>query len=539
MIRFYTFLILFSLQPLTLSKRALADDLLDILDNKSSRQNEATESIFSSQGPGPQLSGLLSRRNAEQNIFFNFLGQGEFQKALYQWPSAFEKSAFTNSDNGKALYGYLLFKNGLEVQGIETLFTAKPQRIDKALRQLWQGQMQDEGEHWAFTNIVWSEPWTQLFGVTAEVKVRARRFDQNLSSQQAEALLRKTQDGTWERDWLQWQFAVALISEGKDILGAKILKNLTAKASPKVSKDLLWLTAARVLYQNGFLTESIQYYDKIQKASEYWYEAHEEKGWAYLRKGQPQNTIAITQSLLLDSLAADIGPMPFYQGALADLKVCSYSDVAKHLESFKARFSEKGKILQSLSRQGDTPDANLLIQKLQKGRISMADLGGAGARLPRLSSRDEYLFYLAQRSFRLEQEAQTAKVLHSQSASQGTAFVGFQGAMEEFSNKAKSRATISRGAALSRLKALASDEIREIQGVLQKMQIVEAELIQQLALSDRLIKDNVGLNSKQKGTTGSSRRFTLKFPQDGEVWFDEISNYKVDVAKGCEVQKGI
>jgi len=234
--------------------------------------------------------------------------------------------------------------------------------------------MRDDKSHWEYTNIKWSNAWTEVFGVGAEVKVNARRFDRTFSSKEVEKLLRKTEDGTWERDWMQWQYAVALVAEGKDVRGAKILKNITAKPSPKVSKNLLWVTAARILYQNGFLTESIRYYQKVKKSSDYWYEAQEEMGWAHLRKGQPQNTLAVTQSLLVDSLSADIGPFPFYQAALSDLKICSYTDVSKTLEKFKSRFSKKAVALMALRDQVDIPPAQKLVKELQKKRVTMTKM---------------------------------------------------------------------------------------------------------------------------------------------------------------------
>ena len=67
----------------------------------------------------------------------------------------------------------------------------------------------------------------------------------------------------------------------------------------------------------------------------------------------------------------------------------------------------------------------------------------------------------------------------------------------------------------------------------------QAELIQQLALSDRVMEDTKNMQAKtKKGTTTRSTSETLSFPFNGEVWFDEISNYSVDVAKGCQSGKG-
>jgi hypothetical protein len=41
----------------------------------------------------------------------------------------------------------------------------------------------------------------------------------------------------------------------------------------------------------------------------------------------------------------------------------------------------------------------------------------------------------------------------------------------------------------------------------------------------------------KKGTTGAKGQETLKFAADDELWFDEISNYKVDVKKACHAKR--
>jgi len=115
--------------------------------------------------------------------------------------------------------------------------------------------------------------------------------------------------------------------------------------------------------------------------------------------------------------------------------------------------------------------------------------------------------------------------------------VGFQANMEKFKNQIATRAQQSFNQALDRIKALSEQELKEISTTLNKMQIVEAELIQQITQAERVItateqeKQNI-----KKGTTGSKSKDTLSFSFKGEIWFDELSNYQIDIAKGCQAK---
>ena len=503
-----------------------ADDLLDVLDGgKGSSEDglviEKKSTIF---------KGLIRNPSAEQNIFFQFLEKGDEKKALYQWPSAFEGTSFARSDSGKALYGYLLFKNGLKITGIESLFVANPQGINKKLVRLWQGLMQTNEELWKLTDVQWSPAWTEVFGVSAEVMVTARRFDSEPTLTQLERLLRKTSSNTWERAWTEWRY----------IKAAKLLKHLQGvETGNPVSDDLMNLTAARLLYQKGFLTPALRYYEKVSKGSDYWFEAVEEMGWSELRLGKPQNTLAHAKTLMVKDLQTDVGPETFYLASLANLKVCDYVEVSQILKEFRLRFRIKAAALLAIKEKPETPAVKKLFSLLKKDRTSMTALGVHGQKLPRHSTRDENLFFLVQRQDLMAQEAEMAKTLYSQSLSEGTAQVGFQAKMEKFRNSIQNRARNSYTASLNRVKDLARDEVDEISGILKKMQIVEAELIQQLAMSDRVISDTSKMQAKvKKGTTGSTGRDSLTFPFNGEIWFDELNNYKIDIAGGCQSGKG-
>lgn len=519
---------------LLLSQVAFADDLLNVLDGKVKGDGlslEKKSSIF---------KGIIAQPTPEQTIFFQFLEKGEDKKALYQWASAFENSNFANTANGKALYGYLLYKNGLEITGLETLFTAQPSSVNKKLIGLWQGLMQTNENLWSFVDIEWSNQWTEIFGLPAEVTVIARRFDKDLSSEKLEELLRKTSKGTWERSWTEWRFVTNLLFQGEDIKAAKLLKHLqSVTENNPVSTNLMNLTAARMLFQNGYLTEAIRYYEKVAKGSDYWFEAQEEMAWSYLRLGQPQNTLAHSITLMTPDFAADVGPEAFYLTSLGNLKVCDYTAVSNNLKDFRARFQAKAKALIDIKNGEGKDNVQKLMTALSGGRKQMTELGSAGQSLPRYSTRDEALFFLVQREKRLRAEAQKASELYSQSLSEGTSLVGFQAKMEKFKKFVNQRAQQSYNASINRIQTLADNEITEIHDVLKKMQIVEAELIQQLALAERVIEETqTAQRSVKKGTTGSQAKDSLSFPFQGEIWFDELANYRIDIAKGCQAGKG-
>jgi hypothetical protein len=89
----------------------------------------------------------------------------------------------------------------------------------------------------------------------------------------------------------------------------------------------------------------------------------------------------------------------------------------------------------------------------------------------------------------------------------------------------------------ARVKELAKEEVFETKEILHKLHIVEAEVIQQVSLADKIAKNAKGTNEK-KGVTGyKGTADAMKYPAEDEVWFDEISNYRIDIKKACTVKR--
>ena len=110
------------------------DDLMSILEGKSSQS--AAQFVESEEVA--KLKKVVNPSSAEQNLFFQSLVEKNYEKALFQWNSAFTGSPFQTSETGKALQAFLNFKNGLKITGVEGLLSiTEPAKIDSTVISLW------------------------------------------------------------------------------------------------------------------------------------------------------------------------------------------------------------------------------------------------------------------------------------------------------------------------------------------------------------------------------------------------------------------
>lgn len=517
--------------PAAWAQEAGEDELLNILGAKGPEKTKNGESLLANSIKSAQ-GGKIT---AEQNIFLQFFDAGEFEKALYQWPAAFDGSAFGKTPSGQALNALVLFKNGIQVTSLEMLLSiSQPKQIDQFIIQKWREAAPDNAPVWASINTAtWNSEWTTVFGIGAEIRVRGRQVYSADQVETVKELIKKTQIDTRERAWLSWQLVIAL-AQGEDAgVAGKALAVLMKAPNNPVSQDLMTMTAARLLFQNGFLDAASKYYEKVPKSSDYWFDAQEEMAWAQVRKGEPQNAIAITKTLVAPAFQSQVGPEPYFLRALSQLKVCDYPAVVETLNVYRERFKPRAAELAKLAEAANTPAVVRLVERMKKGATKLTDLGPDAALLPRFVTRDSALVQNVQTEKALEAEAKLAGELYARSLTGGTAQVGFQARLEGFKKAVETRTQAARSATYGRVKALAQEETEEIGAMLQKLHIVEAELLQQISLAGRVISATQGKSSTKIGTTGSQAKDKIWFPAEGETWFDEYSNFKVDIKKGC------
>jgi hypothetical protein len=327
---------------------------------------------------------------------------------------------------------------------------------------------------------------------------------------------------------LQWQLVLNLGIKGDSSKAAQVLAHLMKLPNNPIDKDLMTLTAGRLLYQNGFLDASAKYYKTISKKSDYWFMAQEELAWSYMRKGEPQNALSITKSLTFPQFKGWVGLESHLLGAFSSLKVCDYPGVMSIMTSLKGQYGDHLVSLEKLAADPHQKPVENLMKALAKGPQSVAKLGKDAHLIPMTASRDEVLTLMVKKQNALLAEAKTAEELYSRSLS----FGNLQGQFETLKSQVATRAQMSEGASYQRVQALAKAELEDSKQVLQRLRIVEVEMIQQVDSSAKLLK-NAAAGEIRKGTTGSTDKFAMNFSSSKEVWFDELSNFKVDIKKGC------
>jgi hypothetical protein len=521
---------------LSLVHQVWAGDLESILDEGSKATKTVQAAAAVKTTPLAQaMKKVIGTPNSEQNIFLRYVESGDWEKAAMQFPSAFEGTAFQKSPNGRALFGYVQFKAGLPVTGVQTLFMASnPKEMNPTLREEWQRMAPADHFVWGLAQVQWQNTWEVVFGDALELRLKT---EEALASTKNIELLQKLSStapaNSKEKAQIDWQLVIAYSLGDQTDRAAKLLATLMRSTYAPVSKDLMQVTAARLLFQNGYFDASVKYYEKVAKDSDYWTEAQEEMGWAYIRKGEPNNAMAVSQSLVSSSLNYQVSPEAFFVRSLSQLKVCDYTGVMDTLQTFPKRFKERTKALEAMSSEPATQDVDKGLALLKTKKIEVQDLGKSAQNLPRRFAHDDRLFQFTQAQKHLEDEAQVAEKLYAKSL----ALTGLQGSFEKLKQNTLQRSQMAKAAAYSRVKELAKEEVFETKEILRKLHIVEAEVIQQVSLADKIAK-NAKCNDEKKGVTGyKDTAEALKFPAEDEVWFDEISNYRVDVKKACTVKR--
>lgn len=501
------------------------DDLMSILEGKT---NTSSTQIVESEEVA-KLKKAVSPSTPEQNIFFQFLVEKSYEKALFQWSTAFNGSSFQGSETGKALEAFLNYKNGLKLTGVENLFAIKePQKIDSSVISLWKENLNDKDPVWGMAQVTWNPYWTGVFGTGAEMAVVLQKNYVNEEISSLMELIKKTAVDSPERNILQWQLVLNLGIRGDASKAAQVLALLMKAKNNPIDPDLMTLTAGRLLYQNGFLDASIKYYQKISKKSDYWFQAQEEMAWAYMRKGEPQNAMAITKTLTYPHFKGWVGMESYLLNSFTSLKVCDYPSVLATMKAIKGQFGEHLVSLEKLSVDAHQPAVTNLMASLEEGPVGTAKLGKEAHLLPQNASKDEVLSLLVKRHKFLNKEAELAEQLYAKSLT----FGNLQGHFETLKNQVQTRAQMTQGAGYQRVQELAKTELEDSKQVMQRLRIVEVEMIQQVDSAAKFLK-NVGASEVKVGSTGASGKYAMSFAHDKEIWFDELSNFKVDVKKGC------
>ncbi|MEK6773934.1 MAG: hypothetical protein AABY64_08330 [Bdellovibrionota bacterium] len=492
-----------------------AQDMESLLEGRQETQVKRNQDYLSN-----TIRSFLEKTTPEQNAFLRSIEGGLWNEALIQFTPAFKGTTFETTENFQALHALLYFRVGLTVTGIEELLAIKDaKKIHFQLVTEWKESAKEDHPAWNTARLKWGPTWTEIFGRVIEVRVLSSEvFVKNALSELNE-LAMKAPVNSKERALIDWHLVIAYAINDQADKAAKIMASLLKATHNPVPVELLNLTAARLLYQNGYFEAAIRYNDKIPKSSAYYLMAQEEKAWAFLRKGEPQNAAAVTQTLVNPTFHGQVGPESFLIRSLAQLKVCDYSAVLETLKFFPKEFKEKSIYLEKLSEKAVT--------------ATPAEFSIKNRLMPKAVLVDEKFRQLLQAETLFQQEVKVSDELYTKSLQ----LTGLQAAFDRLKNQAGQRYQQAKSNSYARVQELARVELAEIKKTLNKLHIVEAEVIQQVQKTDRFkaqLKDDL---KAKVGTTGSVAKDTLKFPMEKEFWFDELANYRVDFKKGCQARR--
>ncbi|MBO9665199.1 MAG: hypothetical protein J7501_00095 [Bdellovibrio sp.] len=294
-----------------------------------------------------------------------------------------------------------------------------------------------------------------------------------------------------------------------DLLDFKKLENKTISAESEAKNKI---KKARELFAKGKFDQSLELYNQIPKGSDYWFQAVEEKGWAYFRKNDSEKAIAQSKTLISPQFAEVVNSEAFLLQSLANLKICNYKEVFNTTQMFKEKQRERIASVQILSKEGFSDSFINVLKKVNKFPLQASDVGESLVDMPVLYYKD---LELQRQMLRFKVSQKAMEILRDN----GTQ-AKLQGQLDKINQEAFGKMKL-------RLKALASQETQDNKKVVAKLNLVEVEAIQRIHTDQQLDKKAFTEN-KFRETTDDQ----LVFMDDGKPWIDELDKYDV-VTKSC------
>jgi len=477
---------------------------------------------FALQARAGQFDYLPASAPAEKE-FLGLMNSGNFKHALTAWNSAHGLTNFGQSANGKATLAYLMVQNGLTLSGLDLVLSTNPKNLDPQLLKIWTTELKNSvfiQKGWMQTAGSWksvhnNEPVTLKIKTAKDI---ARAFDR------ASAL---PKDNANEKARIWWQIATQGPQINQIDSSLRALKLMRESGQTAIGQDQVSSALGRILYQKGDLDAATQAFNEIPKSSNLWVESVEERAWTSLRKSDYDKALGETITLLSPALAPLVGPESYYLANLMALKVCDYPRIFKNSEAFKQRHTGRLTAMQELAKTGSNKNLIALFERFDQKGTSIEGAGPLVEWIPRAAFRDaKFLRYMETRRQWLGESKKATELLATGEA------LGNSTAMQRIPQDARKIADRLKQLAFQRVRVLAGEELKEYRQNLNKMHIIEGEVIQRLAVDESL----KGQRSKLAKVEDTGDVLVFPYSSD-EVWFDELDNYKARV-KDCPTLKG-
>ena len=415
---------------------------------------------------------------------------------------------------GTANQAWQLYQAGLRLSALEMLTgQTRPSQVETKLLGQWTAELKTSPlvqKGWVpmfhgWDKIVNNSPVSMKLKTPKQIQAAFARADK----------LPKDQVNARARIW--WAIATGTPQQDDVTSALKALTLMEASSQTLIGTDLVASVHGRVLYQKNDIAGAEAQFAKIPKSSSLWVENLEERAWGHLRKDEYDAALGDSITLLSPALAPLVGPESYFLANLLALKVCDYPRLFKTSDLFKLRHRQRLIDLQALVKDGTTPAFEQVLTAFDAGGVGIDAAGPQIVALPRAALRDRFFVRYAEmrRLYLQEAELASGKPEFSQLAA---------------SNHAK--ADQMRVEEQKRARQLAKAELDQYRIILDKLHLIEGEVIERLHLDPNLKGQRSTLSqAEDKGDV-------LVFPyKTKEVWFDELGNYKAQV-KDCPTLKG-
>lgn len=514
--------IIFSLASLVIGSYACADELLDLLDEKTSQsapvlpeqgvKSTSVLPVIAESDLGKWVLELSKKETLNNLAELVQVADSDDYGSVAQLISG-NLDIATLSDERRAIVGYVFLKSGHWSTALAFLSDhVKRTQVSKEGIVLIDREINKlPTSHFLISEKILNKDWVKpdAFFAYGWANLSADAPSEKLIELIQIAPTKK------ERETLFFRLGSQYVLEGQLPQAVKIFKKLNESAESADLRDSVSLQIARLLYAERHFGPSLDYYRKISSKSPYYFLAMEEKGWANLSLGLVKEQAESNHEILESPIAKMLTPEFYVQKVVGEIKMCQYSRALDTIVEFKAEIKKREQRIIELEKSCNENCFSVLerVYKASEMNQPLAEyrsLRSSSALRSRFEATKNFVgtnFTISTMSELRVGEKLVSEYLKSK---------------QELAQRELS-ATV--------LTELSADR-EELRQSVNRMYVADAEVAQQVLLSDRkpIVEKNFTV---QKPSLFSDK---VTFKDDSEIWLDEISHYKVEKESICETK---
>lgn len=452
-----------------------------------------------------------------QNSFSKNIKRGQYKTAMKSFDQIFDES-YKASANGYVLQSLLMYKSGMPLNGVRTLLSLKnPNKIDNELKNMWAKALPVSSPVWKVVNVKVSSKWSSVFPYIGNYTGYLYPHYKPKNLKQLKKLEKQNISSVIMSDWHNYQLGLWNGILDRPNRGLDYFNKIPTN-SKTVDMDQLNLARGRLHYQLRNYNKAIIAYQKISKKSDYWAISLEEQAHTYTIMGKDNLSLAKLKSLFSPVLASFAGPEPYMLTAFNQEQNCDYISSFKTVGKYKRSLLPRAKSLKAISKGEKTAAIAHLLNVQANKNLDWQFSSQYVNKLPTHFYNDKFLIKYFDGRSNLRREAALINTLNI---------------TDKVANKiraySEARIPYLESKITKRLAYLAKRDLKNISNITKKMHLIEAEVIQQLHIA-KDIKQASRFNKPNS-------REVLVFPDDGELWMDEIDKYSASIGF-CNKKKG-